>query len=232
MDFKKLTRMIFLRIDKKSIIRYKHVKLLCERKYKNHKKGCPNKEKCKEIPYFDDIKEVHKNFYYLLIADFNFKKYKELRKIEHSDWTKDQIKCLLYWQNSIKKLLKIELEKNFKGKDIYVLGCGNGFNLSFQNEVFSMESTCINVFSTYRKNGIKYDIKTINNVKLCCLICSNDDLFDLISYYCNFCKGKGYYMYQPLPLNYLPAGNYKYLGNEIKKECPICNMKNLKDERG
>jgi len=165
-------------IKKETIIRYKEIKELCKRKYKGHNKGCPNIEKCKVIPFFDDIEKINKEYYYLLYANFQYDKYQELRKLEKSEWTDNQVRCVLYWQNSVKKLLKETLEyiyewNGFYVNNIYILGCGSGFKLSFQNQVYSMESVGINVFSTLKLNDIPFDIKAINNVKLVCLICSN-----------------------------------------------------------
>jgi len=165
---------------KENIIRYKEVKCLCSRKYPRHNKGCPNIEKCKNIPFFDDIKRTETRYYYLLFANFNYEKYQELRKLDNPSLTMNQVRCVLYWQNSIKKILKQRIEylvENnslyYDDKDVYILGCGSGFKLSFQDEVYSMESTGINVFSTLKLNNIEFDLKAIKNVKLVCLICSN-----------------------------------------------------------
>lgn len=40
---------------------------------------------------------------------------------------------------------------------------------------------------------------------------------------CFLCHGDRWYWKQPLSLNFIPAGNYGRLGNEIKTPCPRCN---------
>jgi len=173
--------MNLISIKKETIIRYKEVKDLCGYRYKGHKKGCPNIENCKKIPFFDDIKEANKKYYYLLIANFDYGMYQRLRSSENPLWSQDKVRCVLYWQNSVKKMLKDEINEindiNKLFDDLYVLGCGSGFKLKWQKEVYSMESTGINVFSTLKLNHIKYDIKAINNVKLVCLLCSNQIIY-------------------------------------------------------
>jgi len=171
-DFKKLTEIKHKQVLEKTIIHYPEVKELCKRPYPNHKKGCPNIEKCKGVPEFSG----KYNFFYLTWIKFNFKEYKNLRKKEHPNWTEDQVKCLLYWQNSLKKLLKNHLEELSQNNKFYVFGCGNKFKLSFQSTVDSMEASCINVFSTLKINKIKIDIKINDLILLCCLLCSHDPI--------------------------------------------------------
>jgi hypothetical protein len=182
MNIKELVELMDLvEIKKETIIRYREVKLLCSYSYKGHKKGCPNVENCKNIPFFDKIREINKKYFYLLIANFDYEKYQEIRSLEKPEWSRNKIRCVLYWQNSVKKMLKENIEfifeNNFLENDyLYILGCGSRFKLSFQKEVFSMESTGINVFSTLKLNHIEYDLKAINNVKLVCLLCSNQKI--------------------------------------------------------
>lgn len=131
--------------------------------------------KCYNIPEFDFINDVGMySKYYLIYAQFNFKKYKEIRKKEHPEWSERQIGCVLYWQNSIKRLLKQYIEKIRKNTFslFYIFGCGSGFNLTFQKTTYSMEAATINVFSTCKLNGIKLEIKPQNIIHLVCLLCA------------------------------------------------------------
>ena len=85
-DFKELTKISVKKIHEKSIIRYPEVSDFCYYPYPNHPKGCPNIDKChseKKIPYFSEVVN-NNNFsnYYLVYVNFNFAKYKELRKKE------------------------------------------------------------------------------------------------------------------------------------------------------
>ena len=170
-DFLDLSRIYLKKIEENSIIRYPEVLDLCAYPYPNHPKGCPNQEKCCSSPYFDILEPF--KYYYLLYLVFNYKKYKELRREEHPEWTENQTKCVLYWQNSLKRLIKDYLEDLYKeGNHFYIIGCGSGFKLSFQNKVFSMESMGINVFSTLKRNGIGFEVKPRDKVLLVNLLCS------------------------------------------------------------
>lgn len=178
MDLKVLTRIHWKKIEESTIIRYPEVQELCHYPYPNHKKGCPNIGNCLEAPYFNFlVKNGCYQHYYLFYAKFDFKSYLEQRKKEHPTWSSRQLRSVLYWQGSIKKLLKIEIEKLSKnGNRFFVLGCGSKMKFSFQKIVYSMESTCINVFSTLKLNKIKFELKPENSIILCCLLCSWKEL--------------------------------------------------------
>ncbi len=180
MDFEQLSILNHKKIKEDTIIWYPEVmEKLCYYPYPNHPKGCPNKEKCNnlDVPNFGDIKELGRfSHYYLICIEFDFKKYKEIRKIENPSFfnTEERLKCLLYWQGSLKKIIKdyIERIRSINAYPFYVLGCGSGFRLSFQEEVASMEAVGINVFSTLKLNKIKFEIKPKNRIILCNLLCS------------------------------------------------------------
>lgn len=183
MEFDKLTELYHKEIDVNTIVWYPEVfDELCYYPYPNHPNGCPNKQKCEElnIPSFGIIIEYGEYLhYYLVYLEFNFIKYKELRKIENPSFfnTENRLKCLIYWQNSLKKIIKDYLEWLKIGNHLfYVLGCGSGFKLSFQKQVASMEAVGINVFSTLKLNNIKFEIKPINKIILCNLLCSKQKL--------------------------------------------------------
>jgi len=199
MDFKELVSINWKEIKEETIIHYDEVLELCKRPYPNHPKGCPNQEKCRSlaIPSFKEFKEKNKNyFYYLVHAYFDFGSYKQIRKREHPDWTEQQVKCVLYWQGSVKKHLADYIENIRKGNPpFYVYGCGSGLKLFFQKIVGSMEAARINVFSTLKLNRIPFELNPENNVILCCLLCSRVPLkFDIekekhVFYYLDkFCK--------------------------------------------
>jgi len=184
LDFKNLTKIHWKEIKEDTIICYPEVEDFCYYPYPDHPKGCPNKDKCDHlnIPDFRTIQEcANFRFFYLVYAEVNFKKYKELRERENPDFfnTPRKIANLLYWQNSIKRLLIQTLEdikRQNNDKYIYVLGCGYGMKLSFQDRVGSMENSCINVFSTMKLNNIKFEVKPKDKVILCCLTCSHEKM--------------------------------------------------------
>ncbi len=181
---KELVQINWKEIKEDTIIHYPEIKDLCYRSYPNHSKGCPNIDKCYHlnIPNFEILLEYGKfNHFYLVYAKFDFKKYKELRKSEHPNWTENQVKCVLYWQNSVKKQLIDYINViNFINKKAYILGCGSGMKFkklpNYQKRVASMEHVCINVFSTMKLNGIKLEIIPKKIIYLICLICSQKQI--------------------------------------------------------
>ncbi len=190
MDISKLVELEKLEINKDSIYFTNKIKRWCQLPYKNHKNGCPNYNKNPLCPpNSPDFKiNIHNyNYFYLIYAIFNFKKYKELRKLENPDRTNAQINCVLYWQGSIKKMLKDNIRYIFINNHIiavqnnfYLLGCGSGFNdkllKKYQYKIYSMESVGIDVFKTLMANGIDYELKPKNKILLVCLLCSKIDL--------------------------------------------------------
>lgn len=156
------------------------------RSYPNHPKGCPNYNSrlCppyipSHVPSLIDL-IVDYDHFYLIYAEFNFAKYKELRKQENPNWTSNQIKCLLYWQNSVKKLLKEEIEQIIDPSfinNILILGCGSSMKIKWhKNDIYSMEAMGVNVFSTLKLNKISFEINPQNKVILCCFLASEEEL--------------------------------------------------------
>lgn len=179
MNIKDLVKIQIKEIKEDTIIWYPEIKDLCSRKYPNHLNGCPNIEKCESlnIPDFGIIQECAKfKCFYLVYAKFNFKQYKELRKIKHPTWSEKQLGNLYHWQNSIRAMIKKYINNLHLNGDHYVFGCGSGFKLNHQDRVGSMENSCINVFSTMRLNGIKLEINPKNWIYLVNLICSKKKL--------------------------------------------------------
>ena len=176
MDISELVKLKSKIISRNSIIAYKEILDLCKRPYPGHRKGCPNIEKCHNeliVPFFKKLDSQMKfRFYYLLYAIFDFKGYKKSRKKEYPKWSDGKIKCVLYWQGSVKSLIRKKLEKIYNEYDFYVLGCGSGLKLSFQKPVASMEAVGINVFSTMKINKVEFEIKPISRIVFCNLLCS------------------------------------------------------------
>ncbi len=184
MKFNKLIKLKNMEIEEKTIIYYPEIEDFCWYPYPNHPDGCPNRIKCQNInvPNFD-IKDYEKySHYYLVYLEFDFKKYKEIRKKENPNFfnSKGRLQCNRYYQNSLKRIIKDYIEDLYKiNEDFYILGCGSGFKLSFQKQVGSMEKACINVFSTMKLNGIKFEIKPVNKIIFCNLLCSEKRLLFL-----------------------------------------------------
>lgn len=183
-DFRKLTLINVKKIEEKSIIRYHEVLDLCYYPYPNHPKGCPNIDKChseKKIPYFSEVVKNNKfTHYYLVYINFNFAKYKVLRKEGNPEFfnSEARLKCLFYWQNSVKKLLKQKIEELINNQNsIFIAGCGSGMKIKGYNKYgYSMEAMGINVFSTLKLNEIPFELKPKSKIILCSLICSKNKL--------------------------------------------------------
>lgn len=156
----------------------------CKLPYPNHRKGCPNYNKNPLCPpkakYMIDILNKYFNFY-LIYAEFNLKKQKERMLNLHQHWSDKQAGCLLYWQNSVKKILKHQINKicrKNRNKTLYLFSCGSGFKGTELNQktIYSMEAGGIDVFKTLKNNYIDFELKPKNKVILATLLCSNEPL--------------------------------------------------------
>ena len=191
MKIEELVTIEELEINKDTIHLTKKTKLWCQLPYKNHKKGCINYN-CllcpPNSPYFKDFINDYKHFY-LVYAIFNFKRYKELRKLENPKFfnSEARLKCVIYWQNSVKSLLRKKIKhmyiKNFIApSNFYLLGCGCGFTDKLlkilQIIIYSMESVGIYVFKTLKNNNIDFELKPVDKILLVCLLSSKVDLND------------------------------------------------------
>lgn len=174
-DFRKLSKCFNTYISKDTIIFIKSTNRrnkFCQMAYPRHPKGCKNYDRyplCPpKIPIRTDILEIY-NYFNLVYIRFDYKQYLQIMKEQTKDneyWTENRQKSVIYWQHSLKRLLKNYIkEKGFIYDEIF--GCGSGFLKSP-----SMESIGINVFSTLKRNMISYEIKPQNSIILVCLLVS------------------------------------------------------------
>lgn len=121
----------------------------------------------------------------MIYAEFDFLTYWVLRLLEAIKtknldyWTTQRLKSLLYWQNSVKKLLKSKIEQliKFSQNNLFIAGCGSEMKIKgYKYNVYSMEAMDINVFSTMKLNGIKLAIKPEFKIYLVCLLCSEEKI--------------------------------------------------------
>lgn len=112
----------------------------CKAPYPGHPNGCPNFPDC--------IKDQKLEFYspceldwYAVIEDFDLKTHAQRMKEKHSDWSDRQCRCVLYWQNSVRKILRKKAEELC----LKVNGC-----------VITLcpEALGVNVFGTMAKHGL------------------------------------------------------------------------------
>ena len=96
---------------------------LCKLSYPGHKKGCPNVGKSKNCPPL--CKRLEKKYdldkpCFLVYVKFNLKKQEKRMLKLHPGWTIKQARCNLYWQKSVKKILKNEIADS----DYNIFGMG------------------------------------------------------------------------------------------------------------
>lgn len=184
-EIRNLIKIQHQEIERNTIITNKETREWCLRPYLDHPKGCINYSKCisEETPFFDDIvKMLVLTKFFLIYADFNFAKYIENRRAINPKKSERQIKCLLYWQNSIKGMLRAEIIGIYNYNHLlnnpckfYVMGCGSVEYL-LGRKVYSMEALGINVFSTCKLNKIELERDPKEKIKLNCLICSDKQI--------------------------------------------------------
>ncbi len=181
-NFKELVKISVKKIKEETIIFSEDVEEWCLRPYPHHPNGCPNFNNHLCPPYAPFLREYIDNYnhFYLVYAKFNLAKYKELRKEENPEFfnSEDRLKCLLYWQNSVKKLLKEKIERLInQNTELLIAGCGSGMKIKGYNyDVHSMEAMGVNVFSTLKLNKIPFELRPKNLIILCSLICAKNSL--------------------------------------------------------
>ena len=90
---------------------------LCTRPYYNHKKGCPNFGKRDTCPpkapmlynFFDTSKPI-----LAVWQAFNLESHRERMAVKHPKWSRRQLDCCLYWQGTVRKDLKRNIDYNLK----------------------------------------------------------------------------------------------------------------------
>lgn len=79
--------------------------------------------------------------------------------------TELQVGCSLYWQQQVKAMLWDKI-RMIAGRNDLILSCGSGY----KDKYYSLESVGIDVFQTYRNNGIDFEEQPINKVVMCSLV--------------------------------------------------------------
>ena len=119
----------------------------CTIQYYNHPNGCPNynnSDTCPpKIALIEDHFDLSKK-HWLAIVDFNLGNHIAKMRGLHPDWSDNQLKCVLYWQNGVKKKLR-DLCEDFI------------FDNMGEKLIYSIcpEAMGLHVFSTIRKLGYK-----------------------------------------------------------------------------
>ncbi|KKN71247.1 hypothetical protein LCGC14_0422900 [marine sediment metagenome] len=128
------------------------VRQLCFRAYTNHPKGCPNynhKVGCPPISRTIDEKINLSKPVFVIWSVFNFAAHCKKMKEKHSNWSKRQIECCLYWQPTARKQLKEYVHKFLlEHKKFIIINCPEGDG--------------VNVTSTMKSIGINLEWPPVN----------------------------------------------------------------------
>lgn len=139
----------------------------CKLPYDGHKKGCPNHCNSDTCPPNVEYKPKLPDKLKILVCKFDMKKYVNSMSMLHPDWTEKQLRCVLWWQGSIKKIMKDKISED-KLNPTIIYGSGSGFGGP------SMEAIGINVILTLKKLHIPIKAKPTDTVYMAALLCWND----------------------------------------------------------
>lgn len=121
----------------------------CQMKYPDHPNGCPNVGKKKgcppSAPFWND---VAKPPYILVAIRFNLANWAAQMKSLHQGMSDRQAECCLYWQGTVRKLLRKKCEETIELWNS--LGPVRNWKI-----FYCPEAMCVHVFETCYKNGIK-----------------------------------------------------------------------------
>jgi hypothetical protein len=135
----------------------------CGLPYRNHPKGCPNTGTCNY--YIQGLKRKLAKHSRLFLAwiEFDIDQHERLMRERHPKWSRLQLRNLLYWQSSMKKLLRDNIRKKFPGATAYYNAEGGG----------------VNFYKTMRDIGIELDIPSdLHCVRLIAIIGKSKSLLD------------------------------------------------------
>jgi len=131
----------------------------CTIPYHGHKKGCPNYNNHEECPpkvkLLKDVFDLDRRMFFV-VEEFNLKEHVDRMRIKHPDWSEFQLKSLLYWQNGVRKNLKLKTEKFIER---YKVKYGDNLNYTLLPEAMG-----VMVINTALKLGIPIERTPVNKV--------------------------------------------------------------------
>jgi len=121
----------------------------CQLPYPGHPKGCPNYDKSPKCPPQAPVVTDHFNLtkqHWFVVVKFNLAEHMTRMKTKHPEWTEKQCRCCLYWQNTVRKQLRIGIQQ---------------LQSKYPNIVSTLlpEAMGVNVMVTARKLGIPIEVK-------------------------------------------------------------------------
>lgn len=98
----------------------------CLWSYPGHSKGCPNygkKEICPpNAPLVDKFFDLSKPHWFIIVS-FDLGAHVERMFLKHPDWSMRQARCVLYWQGTANKSLRLKTEAFCKNTDLIYTYC-------------------------------------------------------------------------------------------------------------
>lgn len=129
---------------------------LCVKAYPGHKKGCPNYGKLDLCPpnvgMIEQIYDLTKDIYCIYIA-FDLASHVKKMKQKHPNWNDRQLRNLLYWQGTAKKMLREEVKKFLSEYESL------GYKV-----ISSPEAMGVDVTKTLKQIGIILEWSPVNKV--------------------------------------------------------------------
>ena len=87
----------------------KSVRLLCQRPYPGHSKGCPNFGKHSSCPpgapMLEEILDLSRPVHAIYV-NYDLESHRNRMWMKHPKWSKRQAECCLYWQKKVLSFLK------------------------------------------------------------------------------------------------------------------------------
>jgi len=128
------------------------VRELCCRPYYNHKKGCPNYNKRDMCPpkapllyeYFNMTKPI-----IAIWSVFSLEVHREKMKVNHPKWSTRQLDCCLYWQSTLLKNLRKDVNCYIQQNSRNLFG-----NHSTLITTYVPEAMGVNVTATMKIVGV------------------------------------------------------------------------------
>lgn len=117
-------RLCDYRLAGRHIVINPSVRLLCQRPYPGHSRGCPNFGKrgiCPPAaPMFDEVIDCSEPVL-IAWAEYDLEAHRQKMWFRHPRWTKRQVECCLYWQGHVTRVLDRKV-RNYLQNDLHRRG--------------------------------------------------------------------------------------------------------------
>ena len=131
----------------------------CTIPYHGHPMGCPNfnnHEQCPpKVKLIKDVFDLNMDLFFI-VEEFDLKEHVDRMRIKHPDWSEFQLKNLLYWQNGVRKDLKLKVKRFM---EVYKVRFGDDLGYTLLPEAMG-----VMVINTTLKLGIPIEKTPVNKV--------------------------------------------------------------------